>query len=296
MEEGSFRCDANVSIRPVGETYLGVKTELKNMNSFKNVQRGLQFEIDRQTEAVNQGERIVQETRLFDAASGATVSMRSKEFAHDYRYFPDPDLLPLKVDDEMIERIRRELPELPAEKKRRFTAEFGVPPYDAGVLTASRDLAAYFEETVQLFPQPKAVSNWIMTELMRALKGDETGIRSCPARPNQLAELLRLIEDGTISGKIAKTVFDEMYATGKDPSAIIGDKGLVQISDADELAAAVRKALEANPGEVQKYLGGKTKLIGFFVGEVMKTTKGKANPKLVNQILAEELKKLAQKA
>jgi len=291
MEEGSFRCDANVSIRPKGEKGLGVKTELKNMNSFRNVQRGLQYEIERQTAALNSGERIVQETRLFDPSTGATASMRSKEQAHDYRYFPDPDLLPLRVPPDVVERIRGELPELPVEKKKRFVEQFGIPTYDAGVLTASRALAAYFEQTVELFPKPKGVSNWIMTELMRELKGEETGITSCPVAPAQLAQLLRLIDDGTISGKIAKTVFEEMYATGKDAPAIIEEKGLVQISDSDELRGIVGKALDDNPAELEKLLGGKTKIMGFFVGQVMKATKGKANPKMVNKILADEVKK-----
>jgi aspartyl-tRNA(Asn)/glutamyl-tRNA(Gln) amidotransferase subunit B len=291
MQEGSFRCDANVSMRPKGETTLGVKTELKNMNSFKFVQKGLQYEIDRQTEVLTDGGRIVQETRLFDPVSGVTVSMRSKEQAHDYRYFPDPDLLPLRVTPELMERLRGELPELPAEKKERFAKDYGIPAYDAGVLTASRDLAAYFEAAVGLCSNAKLVSNWIMTELMRELKGDESGITSCPVKPTQMAELVKLIENGTISGKIAKTVFEEMYASGKDPAAIVQEKGLVQVSDTDELAAAARKVLDDNPGEVEKYLGGKAKLLGFFVGQLMKATKGKANPQVANQIVTEELEK-----
>jgi len=291
MEEGSFRCDANVSVRPKGETTLGVKTEVKNMNSFRNVQRALQYEIDRQIAALNEGQRIVQETRLFDPSSGATASMRSKEQAHDYRYFPDPDLLPLRVEPDLVERIRKELPELPSQKKKRFVEQFGIPAYDAGVLTASRDLADYFEKTVELFPQPKTVSNWIMTELLRELKGEEAGIGACLVAPNQLADLLRFVEEGAISGKMAKTVFEEMCASGKDPSAIIDKKGLVQISDTGELTELVRAVLDNNPGEVKRYLSGKTALMGFFVGQVMKQTKGKANPKVVNDILTEELKK-----
>ncbi|MFZ5867893.1 MAG: Asp-tRNA(Asn)/Glu-tRNA(Gln) amidotransferase GatCAB subunit B, partial [Thermodesulfobacteriota bacterium] len=237
------------------------------------------------------GERIVQETRLFDSATGTTASMRSKEYAHDYRYFPDPDLLPIRVEPALVERLRAELPELPSEKKARFVNEFGIPAYDAGVLTASRYLAEYFEETVKLFPKPKMVSNWIMTELMRRLKGEECGIDSCSIKVGQLAALLKLVDDGSISGKIAKTVFDEMYDTGKDPSVIIDEKGLVQISDQDALVQIARKVLEDNPSEVEKYLEGKTKLMGFFVGQVMKATQGKANPAMVNQILVEELKK-----
>ena len=290
MEEGSFRCDANVSIRPRGETELGVKTELKNMNSFRNVQRGLQYEIDRQTAMIQEGERITQETRLFDPSTGTTASMRSKEQAHDYRYFPDPDLLPLRVPPELVQRIRKELPELPAQKKDRFIKQFSIPFYDAGVLTASRDMAAYFEETVRLCPNPKIVSNWIMTELMRELKGEESGISRCPVSPKDLADLLNLINDGTISGKIAKTVFEEMFATGRAARTIIEEKGLLQVSDTTELTDVIRKILDDNPGEVAKFLAGKTKVMGFFVGQVMKATKGKGNPAVVNRILAEELK------
>ncbi|HMK33967.1 MAG TPA: Asp-tRNA(Asn)/Glu-tRNA(Gln) amidotransferase subunit GatB [Desulfomonilaceae bacterium] len=296
MEEGSFRCDANVSIRPKGETVLGVKTEVKNMNSFRNVQRALQYEIERQTAMLKDGERIVQETRLFDPSTGATASMRSKEQAHDYRYFPDPDLLPLRVDPALVERIRAELPELPAQKKERFIQQFGIPPYDAGVLTASKPMAEYFEQTVKLHPNPKAVSNWIMTELMRELKGaDESDISTCPVSPTQLADLLKLMDSGTISGKIAKTVFEEMYSTGKDPGKIIEEKGLVQVSDTSEILSLVQTVLDDNAGELEKFLAGKTKIRGFFVGQVMKISKGKANPALVNQVLDEELRRRGSK-
>ncbi len=290
MQEGSFRCDANVSLRPKGSTGLGVKTEVKNMNSFRNVQRALQYEIDRQNEVLKNGGRIVQETLLFDPVTGTTSSMRSKEQAHDYRYFPDPDLLPLRVEPALVEKVRRELPELPAQKKERFI-NMGIPVYDAGVLTASRQLADYFERTVELFPNPKAVSNWIMTELMRELKGEEADITCCSVSPEQLADLLKLIENGTISGKIAKTVFEEMFSTGSSPDEIIKEKGLVQVSDTDELTEICRKVLDDNAGEVAKYLSGKTKIFGFFVGQVMKMTKGKGNPGVVNQILTEELRK-----
>lgn len=291
MEEGSFRCDANVSIRPKGTIELGVKTELKNMNSFRNVQKALQYEIERQTGVLNEGGIIVQETRLFDPSTGTTASMRSKEMAHDYRYFPDPDLLPLRVEPALVERSRAELPELPAQKEERFVSQFGIPAYDAGVLTASQDMAAYFEATVKLFPNPKSVSNWIMTELMRELKGEESGITSCRVTPAQLAQLLKLVDVGTASGKIAKLIFEEMYATGRDPGKIIEEKGLVQVSDKDELSGVVKKVLDDNPDEVVRYLGGKKKLMGFFVGQVMKATKGKANPGVVNQLLADELNK-----
>jgi len=291
MEEGSFRCDANVSIRPKGSEPLGVKAELKNMNSFRYVQKGLQYEIERQQEVLEGGGRVIQETRLFEPSTGKTASMRSKEQAHDYRYFPDPDLLPLRVEPQLVERIRSELPELPAEKKERFIREFGIPAYDAGVLTATRELAMYFEETVKLFPNPKGVSNWIMTESMRQLKGEDEGIASCLVSPAQLADLLKLIDNGTLSGKIAKTVFEDMCSTGRDAVSIIEEKGLVQVSDTDELTGIIQKVLDDNPDEVGKFLGGKTKLMGFFVGQVMKATKGKANPSVVNQILVEELGK-----
>jgi aspartyl-tRNA(Asn)/glutamyl-tRNA(Gln) amidotransferase subunit B len=293
MEEGSFRCDANVSMRPIGTTPLGVKTELKNMNSFKNVQRGLQYEIERQTNLLVSGERVIQETRLFETSSGTTASMRSKEQAHDYRYFPDPDLLPLRVESSLVDRIRSELPELPSEKKERFVSDFGIPLYDAAVLTASRQMAEYFEQTVELFPNPKGVSNWIMTELMRLLKGEQDGIVNCPVSPRKLADLLKLIEEGTVSGKIGKVVFEQMYTSGEDPLEIINKKGLVQVSDSQELTQVVLRVLDENPGEVAKFLAGKTQLMGFFVGQVMKATKGKANPTIVNQLLSEELGKRA---
>jgi len=255
------------------------------------VQKGLQYEIERQQEVLEGGGRVIQETRLFEPSTGRTASMRSKEQAHDYRYFPDPDLLPLRVEPQLVERIRSELPELPAEKKERFIREFGIPAYDAGVLTATRELAMYFEETVKLFPNPKGVSNWIMTESMRQLKGEDEGIASCLVSPAQLADLLKLIDNGTLSGKIAKTVFEDMCSTGRDAVSIIEEKGLVQVSDTDELTGIIQKVLDDNPDEVGKFLGGKTKLMGFFVGQVMKATKGKANPSVVNQILVEELGK-----
>jgi aspartyl-tRNA(Asn)/glutamyl-tRNA(Gln) amidotransferase subunit B len=291
MEEGSFRCDANVSLRPQGATELGVKTELKNMNSFRNVQRALQYEIERQTEILDEGQRVIQDTRLFDPATGATASMRTKEQAHDYRYFPDPDLLPLRIESALIDKMQEDLPELPNEKKARFVKQYEIPAYDAGVLTASRELADYFEKTAGLFPNYKQISNWIMTELLRELKAGEEDIGRCKVTPEKLASLLNMIENGTISGKIAKTVFEEMFSSGKDPGIIVEEKGLKQVSDQSELQGAISKVLDAHPEELAKYLGGKKQLQGFFVGQVMKTTKGKANPKLVNQLLAEELKK-----
>ncbi len=292
MEEGSFRCDANVSIRPRGRQTLGTKTELKNMNSFKNVQKGLEYEIERHTEILTDGGTIVQETRLFDPSSGSTVSMRSKEQAHDYRYFPDPDLLPLKVEPELVEKMKKAMPELPRAKRDRFIKDFGIPEYDASVLTAERPLAQFFEDTVAIFANPKAVSNWIMTEFMRAAKGQDSGLISSPVNPANLAKLLGMIEDGTISGKIGKTVFEEMWGTGKAPDDIVREKGLVQVSDVSELTKVIAKILADNPKEVSRYLAGKTQLLAFFVGQTMRATRGKANPQLVNEILTVELDKL----
>ncbi len=283
MQEGSFRCDANVSIRPRGADYLGVKTELKNMNSFRNVQRALQYEIDRQTEVLSENGKIVQDTRLFDPASGTTASMRSKEQAHDYRYFPDPDLLPLRVNPELVEELRRKLPELPAEKKARFIKQFEIPAYDAGVLTSSRGVAEFFEKVVEIYPFTKRVSNLLMI--------DPTDEGISRITPTQVADLLKSVDEGTISGTVARTIYEEMRGTGTDSAVIVKTKGLVQVSDADELTRIVRQVLDDNPAEVERFLAGKTKLMGFFVGQVMKATRGKGNPAIVNKIVAEELKK-----
>jgi aspartyl-tRNA(Asn)/glutamyl-tRNA(Gln) amidotransferase subunit B len=289
MEEGSFRCDANISLRPKGREALGVKTELKNMNSFRNVQRALDFEIRRQTALLDQGEKIVQETRLWDTAIGVTSSMRSKEEAHDYRYFPDPDLVPLVIDSQWIEEIRASLPELPESKKERFIREYGIPEYDAEVLTTSKPLANYYEVCLRHYPKPKIVSNWIMSELLRELKKDEREIEECPVPALHLSELLKLIAEGTISGKIAKSVFEEMYRSGKRAEEIVLAEGWVQVSDAAELEKIVEQVLVTNSKEVEAYRKGKEKLFGFFVGQVMKATQGKANPQMVNEILKKKL-------
>jgi len=289
MEEGSLRCDANISIRPKGSRELGVKTEIKNMNSFRFVQRALEYEAERQREILEDGGTIVQETRLWDSAKNATFSMRTKEYAHDYRYFPDPDLVPLAIPQEWIEQIRASLPELPEQKKERFVGEYGIPEADAEVLTSSRAMADYYETCVQLFPQAKTVSNWIMTELLRELKKDEREIEDCPMTPEALTGLLRLIEDRTISGKIAKGVFEEMYREGRSALEVVEEKGLRQVTDEGQIRAVIRQVLEAHPKEVADYRGGKEKLLGFFVGQVMKATQGKANPRMVNQLLREEL-------
>jgi aspartyl-tRNA(Asn)/glutamyl-tRNA(Gln) amidotransferase subunit B len=285
MEEGSFRCDANVSIRPVGAEKLGTRTEVKNMNSFRHVERALAYEIERQKKVIQAGGEVVQETRLWNPAKGVTEAMRGKEEAHDYRYFPDPDLVPLTIDQQWVEKIRTGLPELPLQKKGRFVKEYQIPEYDAGVITASKALADYYEECVRLFPEPKQVSNWIMGDLLRLLKEDDKEAEAAPLSPRQLAAMLALIKDGTISGKIAKTVFEEMYKTGKGAKEIVAEKGLVQITDQAAVEQAVEKVLQDHPQEVEAYKNGKEKLFGFFVGQVMKATQGKANPQLVNETL-----------
>ena len=292
MEEGSFRCDANISLRPAGQEEFGTRTELKNMNSFKNVQRALEYEVRRQRDILLDGGEIVQQTLLWDADRNVTNSMRSKEEAHDYRYFPDPDLIPVVIDDDWLEQVRASLPELPEEKRARFIGEFGLPAYDAGILTSSRELAEYFEIAEKIFPQPKKVSNWMMTELMREMKGEDgINIRECPVTPENLAELLIMIDKGSISGKIGKTVFAEMMAGGKDPQTIVKEKNLIQMSDEGDLLKIIREILAENPAQVTQFKEGKTKVMGFFVGQLMKKTKGKANPKLANQLFGKELQK-----
>jgi aspartyl-tRNA(Asn)/glutamyl-tRNA(Gln) amidotransferase subunit B len=290
MEEGSLRCDANVSIRPKGSDTFGTRTEIKNLNSFKHVEKALQYEIDRQTEVILEGRRVVQETRLWDPERSRTFSMRSKEEAHDYRYFPDPDLLPLVIDDGWIEQVGKSLPELPDQKKNRFMKDYGLPSYDAEILTSDRDLAGYFEDCVGTFPNPKQVSNWVMGSLLGLLNAQGITIDKSPISAGNLAQLLEMIESGMISGKIAKIVFEEMAATGKPPRRIVEEKGLVQITDTSEIELIIGNVLSGNPNEVAAYKNGKTKLMGFFVGQVMKETRGKANPQLVNEILKKKLK------
>jgi aspartyl-tRNA(Asn)/glutamyl-tRNA(Gln) amidotransferase subunit B len=289
MEEGSFRCDANISLRPTGRSGFGTKAELKNMNSFKNVEKALEFEIRRQRALLEDGGEILQETRLWDAARGVTLSMRGKEEAHDYRYFPDPDLIPLEISPDWIDTVRQGLPELPEAKRSRFISQYGLPEYDARILTSSKSLAAYFEKCLNYHPQPKAVSNWIMVELLKELKRNEREIDQSPVSAFDLASLLDLIQEGLISGKIAKTVFEEMVATGKAPRVIVEEKGLVQVTDSGQIQTVVDEVLQANPEKIADYKAGKTKLFGFFVGEVMKKYKGKANPKIVNELLKQKL-------
>ena len=289
MEEGSFRCDANVSLRPRGQEEFGTRAELKNMNSFRNVQHALEYEISRQQYVLESGGAVIQETRLWDDAQGVTHSMRGKEEAHDYRYFPDPDLVPIVISPEWIDDVKGTLPELPREKRERFVRDYDIPPYDAGVLTATRALADYYEATLRHSAAPKSASNWIMGDILGHLKEDRLDITSSPVRPKDLGALIALIEDGTISGKIAKEVFEEMWKTGQSPEKIVEAQGLRQISDASALGAAVDEVLAANPDQVVQYRGGKDKLFGYFVGQTMKATQGKANPQLINEILKRKL-------
>lgn len=289
MEEGSFRCDANISLRPHGQKEYGTRAEIKNINSFRFVQKALEYEIERQSKILDQGEKVVQETRLYNSAEGVTYSMRSKEEAHDYRYFPEPDLVPVVIDETQIKAIRDSLPELPEQKRERFISEYEIPEYDAGVLTASQSLAAYYEKTISLYNKPKVVSNWIMGELLRELKNDERGMEDCPITPMALADMLTLMDKGVINGKIAKTVFEEMYKTGKPAEKIVQEKGLTQITDESKIVKIIEDIMAANPTQLNDYRNGKDKLFGFFVGQVMKVTQGQANPAVVNQLLKEKL-------
>lgn len=289
MEEGSLRCDANISLRPFGETKLGTKAELKNMNSFRGVQRGLEYEEIRQAELLDDGEEIVQETRRWDEAAGKTLSMRSKEEAHDYRYFPDPDLVTLHISQEWKDRVRASIPELPDERKARYTSEYGLPTYDAEVITSSMHIANLFEDSIKYTSDAKAVSNWIMGDLLGYLNSEGVEITELPLTGQGLGEMIGLIEKGTISNKIAKTVFKEMLESGKLPQQIVEEKGLVQISDEGAILTIVEQVVAANPQSVEDYKAGKQKAIGFLVGQVMKESKGKANPGLANKLLVEVL-------
>ena len=285
MEEGSFRCDANVSIRPTGHPTLGTRTEIKNLNSFKNVEKAIAYEIARQEEILDEGGRVVQETRLWDPSGGRTLPMRGKEEAHDYRYFPEPDLVPLVIDEAWIASLRGQLPELPAQKIARCITQYQLPAYDAEVLCASRELGDFFEETACRSDNPKQASNWIMGPLLGLLNARGTEITDSPISAEALAQLIRLVDDGTISGKIAKTVFDEMAASGKPPQQIVAEKGLVQVTDRGAIETAAAKVLQQHPDEVQRFRQGQQQLLGFFVGQVMRETRGRANPRMVNQVL-----------
>lgn len=290
LEEGSMRCDCNVSVRKKGEDKLGTKVELKNLNSFRFIEKALEYEVQRQIDSIEAGETIAQETRLYDSAKGRTFSMRSKEEAHDYRYFPDPDLLPVMVDEEWISQVKATLPELPLTRARRFQQEYQLPEYDAFVLTQEKELADYFEEVATKSGNAKAASNWVMTELLRELNEAKKEVSQSPISPAQLAKMVEMIDKKTISGKMAKDVFADMWKTSKDPEAIVKEKGLVQITDASSIEKLIDEVIEANPKQVEQYRSGKDKLFGFFVGQVMKASKGQANPEMVNEVLKEKLK------
>ncbi|MGB6977554.1 MAG: Asp-tRNA(Asn)/Glu-tRNA(Gln) amidotransferase subunit GatB, partial [Gammaproteobacteria bacterium] len=290
MQEGSFRCDANVSVRPKGQEKFGTRAEIKNVNSFRFVERAINYEIERQIALLENGGQVVQETRLYDADKNETRSMRSKEEANDYRYFPDPDLLPLVITPEFIETIRQTLPELPWEKAERFKTQFGLSSYDANVLVSERELANYFESTLQAAPiSPKLTANWIISELNGALNKDGLDINQSPITPTQLGSLLARIEDGTISGKIAKTVFEELWRGVGSVDDIITQKGLRQISDTTEISKIIDEIIIKNPEQAAQYRAGKEKLFGYFIGEIMKATRGKANPQQVNDLLKKKL-------
>ncbi len=289
LEQGSFRCDANVSVRPRGDQKLGTRAELKNINSFRFIKQAIEYEVERQIDLIEEGGTVVQETRLYDTASGTTRSMRGKEEAHDYRYFPDPDLVPLVVDEAWVERVRKALPELPEAKRERFVREFGIPAYDAEVLASERALADYYEACVREHGNGKACSNWVMGEVTRALNTADIPIAAAPVSPAMLAGLLKRIDDQTISGKIAKTVFDAMWQSGEGADAIIEKQGLKQVTDSGAIEAIIDGIIAANPDQVAEYRGGKEKVFGFFVGQVMKESKGKANPAAVNELLKKKL-------
>jgi len=289
MQEGSLRCDGNISVRPVGQKEFGTKTELKNMNSFKALEKALEYEAKRQIEVLEDGGKIKQETRRWDEARGVTIAMRGKEEAHDYRYFPDPDLVPIIIDRGWVAEIENNLPELPEAKKERFVNQYSLPEYDADILTISRRLADFYEEIVNGFNNPKVVSNWVMGELLRILKDEGKELEEITLTPGHMIEMLQLIEKGTISGKIAKTVFEEMFYTGKRAAEIVEEKGLTQISDEGALVAIVEEVIAKNQKSVEDYKNGKEKALGAIVGQVMKATKGRANPEMVNKLIKERI-------
>ncbi len=292
MQEGSLRCDVNVSIRPVGQKELGTRTEMKNLNSFSAAYRAVNFETARQISVLEDGGNIQQETRRWDDDKGRSYSMRSKEEAQDYRYFPDPDLVPIVLEQDFIEGIRNSLPELPAAKQKRYMEAYGLPAYDAALLTSSFDLATLFEETVALSGNPKTVSNWLMGDLLRLVKDRGLEMDTIKLVPENLAKLLSLVENKSISNSMAKTVFEEMFDTGKDAEAIVEEKGLKQISDEGPLLLIIDRIIEANPRSVQDYKSGKAKAVGFLMGQVMRETKGQANPQMINELIVSELNKL----
>jgi aspartyl-tRNA(Asn)/glutamyl-tRNA(Gln) amidotransferase subunit B len=290
MEKGQLRCDSNVSVRPVGQKQFGEKIEIKNMNTISGVRRALAYEIQRQTAALQKGEKLSQETRRWDDATGRTSVMRTKEYAHDYRYFPEPDLMPVVVGNELIADVRKRLPELPEARRQRFMKQYGLPEYDAEVLVADGTLAAFYEQAAQASNNPKAISNWVMTELLGKLGESKMTIGQCPIQPKDLAELVRLIDTNQISGKIAKEIFAEMFISGRSPSAIVKEKGLVQVSDSGALERFVEEAIANNPKSVADFRAGNEGAINFLKGQIMKLSKGKANPQRVGEILLRKLK------
>jgi len=292
MEEGSLRCDANISLSPKGSGKLGTKTELKNMNSFKWVKNALEYEVDRQSALLDNGERVTQDTRLWNVEKGLTISMRSKEEAHDYRYFPEPDLVPFLVSRELVAEVRKSIPELPKEKMARFVSQYSIPEYDASVLTQELMTADFFEKTVKLHNNPKSISNWIMGDINAILNEKNVDIDGAKLSPASLAAMVKMIDDGVISVKIAKEILPEITEKGGSPQALVEKKGLTQISDAIELENVVKKVIKANDKSVNDYKAGKKNALAHLVGEIMKETRGKANPKIVNELL---LKKLDRK-
>jgi len=290
MEKGQLRCDANVSVRPVGQKGFGEKIEIKNMNTISGIRRALAYEVQRQTAALEKGEKLQQETRRWEEAAGKTLVMRTKEYAHDYRYFPEPDLMPVTVNDALLEQVRKHLPELPEAKRRRFVKQYGLPEYDAGVLVASAALASYYERAAANSKNPKAISNWVMTELLARLAETKCDIGESPIAPERLTELVAAVDAGQISGKMAKDVFAEMFASGKSATTIIKERGLVQLSDTSAIEAFVDQAIAANPKSVADYRAGNAAAINFLKGQVMRLSQGKANPQLVGGILERKLK------
>jgi len=291
MEEGSMRCDANISLRDAKIGALGTKVEIKNMNSFKAVKKALQFEVNRQKKLLAEGEKIVQETKHWDESKNVTISMRSKEEAHDYRYFPEPDLLPIKVDVKMIDKIRKSLPELPEARRKRFIKNYQIPEYDAELLTSSKALGDYYEKTTSLYPNSKVLSNWIMGELMRYLNEEKIEIDKSPISPEKLVEMLKLIDEGVISGKMAKDVFEKMFKTGRDASQIVKESGITQITDENELFEVIDNVIKGNPKSVNDFNEGKEKVLNFLVGQVMRYTKGRAKPDFVFEAIKQRIKK-----
>ncbi len=290
MEKGQLRCDINVSVRPKGSDKLGTRTEIKNVNSFRFVQKAIEYEVERQVKVLEEGGEIVQETRTFDPATGKTYPMRSKEEAEDYRYFPDPDLLPLVVKEEWVEEIKKNMPELPHQRLERLLSQYGISEYEAKIFVQHKELGDFFEEAVKKFNEPKMIANWLLNDLLGLLNEKQIPLEESPVSPENLAELVKLIKENVISTKIGKEVIKEMVETGKSASQIVEEKGLKQITDEGEIRKIVEEVVSRFPSEVERFRQGEEKLIGFFVGQVMRETKGKANPKLVNQILREVLK------